>query len=274
MQPLDPSKAILNWPNAHACLERCELAYDKNPQLDLPSIQSCPSTTYVPGLNIADDLHTDAQAVILDEENCISVAFRGSQAPEDYIQDAKFELTELTDGPVGIRVHKGFQEDWCAIRANVLATLSRLLLPNPRKPIFVMGHSLGGALAIFAGKDFAELSFNLRAVYTFGQPRVGNFQFADDYDATSALFPRTLKDITFRVVNENDIVPRVPFAPAFRHCGLKIFLCCPMGVIVNPHWWETADSDSVGFLHAVLKRTDVIVGDHYLAAYQKRMANL
>jgi hypothetical protein len=56
----------------------------------------------------------------------------------------------------------------------------------------------------------ADLEFDLKrkksdvtAVYTYGQPRVGDPEFSAAYDAS-------LKSITFRYVNDLDIVPHVP----------------------------------------------------------------
>jgi predicted lipase len=50
---------------------------------------------------------------------------------------------------------------------------------HPGAPIFVTGHSLGGALAVIAALDL-KLSLNVKVtVYTYGQPRVGNAKFSD-----------------------------------------------------------------------------------------------
>ncbi len=46
--------------------------------------------------------------------------------------------------------------------------------------IFVTGHSLGGALAVFAALDIKEtLPKTHVRLYTYGQPRVGNEGFSD-----------------------------------------------------------------------------------------------
>src|SRR5690606_37727833 len=71
-----------------------------------------------------------------------------------------------------------------------------------RQPL--TGHSLGGALAVLAT---AVLKIGLRmpvaGVYTYGQPRVGDAEFCRVYD-------QVLKDITFRYVNDADVVPHLP----------------------------------------------------------------
>ncbi|KAI6170853.1 Lipase [Aphelenchoides bicaudatus] len=68
------------------------------------------------------------------------------------------------------------------------------------------GHSLGGALASLAA--MRTVMFELRSsdqvqLYTYGQPRTGNYEFAMLHDR---LVPRS-----FRVINGNDMVPHVPF---------------------------------------------------------------
>jgi hypothetical protein len=268
--------ATFSWANARACLELSEAAYSKSPHL----------THHVQAVTNAG---TEAQALVFDGPNYIGVAFRGSQSPEDFIHDAECWLDKtgkrghaLCSGNwnyngLTAEVHHGFLFDFDSIATDLMATVARCLLPKPMKKVFVTGHSLGGALAVLAAVEFCRQSWNVAGVYTFGQPRVGNAAFVSVYNHAPAGFPHQLGEITFRVVNENDIVPRVPvavplpFLDGYRHGGQEIFLCAPNGVLTNPHWWETADSDSIGFLRAMLKHTDVLVGDHYLAAYQKRI---
>jgi len=71
-------------------------------------------------------------------------------------------------------------------------------------------HSLGGALAILASADIKLHFGKVNYVYTFGQPRVGNSQFAAFYDN---LVPQT-----FRIINYADLVVHLPPAKfGFRH---------------------------------------------------------
>lgn len=76
------------------------------------------------------------------------------------------------------------------------------------------GHGLGGAFAILAGTDVKTLYQSAEAVYTFGQPRVGNEAFANYY---SKFLPET-----FRVINNADIVPHLPATSAgYQHSSLE-----------------------------------------------------
>ena len=69
-----------------------------------------------------------------------------------------------------------------------------------RLPLYITGHSLGGALALIATKLVAP-DVN-GACYTFGAPRVGNYEYF-----------RKIKTPVYRVVNSADVVPRVPPGP-------------------------------------------------------------
>jgi triacylglycerol lipase len=74
--------------------------------------------------------------------------------------------------------------------------------------LWLTGHSLGGALAVLAGAAFSMWSDapirSVNGIYTFGQPRVGLYKFCGNYD-------HLLSRKTFRFVNNQDLVPRVPF---------------------------------------------------------------
>eukprot|EP00697_Spironema_sp_BW2_P002404 gnl/Spiro4/13210_TR7008_c0_g1_i2.p1 gnl/Spiro4/13210_TR7008_c0_g1~~gnl/Spiro4/13210_TR7008_c0_g1_i2.p1 ORF type:complete len:423 (+),score=52.59 gnl/Spiro4/13210_TR7008_c0_g1_i2:29-1270(+) len=72
--------------------------------------------------------------------------------------------------------------------------------------VWITGHSLGGAMAAISAFDLVHTgkipSSTHVKVYTFGQPRTGNFLWATLYDQ---LIPDT-----YRIVNAGDFVPHVP----------------------------------------------------------------
>ncbi|CAM6063588.1 unnamed protein product [Sphagnum tenellum] len=94
-------------------------------------------------------------------------------------------------------------------RQQVLTELKRLIkkYKGEELSITITGHSLGSALATLNAYDIAQSGFNrindlAAAVMSFAGPRVGNNAFCDQLNALGVK--------VLRVVNVNDIVPRVP----------------------------------------------------------------
>ena len=97
--------------------------------------------------------------------------------------------------------HVGFQAAMNAVRNDIDAAVA--LSRATGKPLFIAGHSLGGALAGLAALRAAEAGQAPRAVYVFGMPRAGDKDFRDAYNAR-------LGDVTYRLAHGRDIVSRVP----------------------------------------------------------------
>lgn len=78
-------------------------------------------------------------------------------------------------------------------------------------PIFIAGHSLGGAMATLVGEKLKRLGYNVRAVYTFGCPRV-----ADEVCLTGWRTP------THNVVVTEDPIPWLPPAILCADCPISV----------------------------------------------------
>jgi hypothetical protein len=93
------------------------------------------------------------------------------------------------------------------------AVRDRLSMASRGLPLFLAGHSLGGALAVITALALVESGVAVEAVFTFGMPRPGNAAFAARYE--TALGART-----YRMVYADDLVPTVaPSGIGFRHVG-------------------------------------------------------
>jgi hypothetical protein len=217
------------------------------------------------------DSATDAGAnVILDDDGSIIVSFRGSCHPRDFVQDAKFAMSELLilDGRQDVFVHEGFNEDFKAIYLAVISNVKTLLAVHPEAKIYLTGHSLGASLATLCAFSFWQKNLPVAGVITFGCPRTGNSAFREIYNAA-------LGDRSFRIVNQNDIVPRTPgVLMGYRHCGQEIFLPPNLGPSFNPSLWFKVLCDCVGLYAAYRNLEDVLIRDHLIAAYQERIKNL
>ena len=88
-------------------------------------------------------------------------------------------------------------------------------MAKAERPLWVTGHSLGGALALFAAWLLTRKMINVHQIYTFGAPMIDN-QVAID------AFNREFKGKLFRYTNQPDPVPRLPMysllANEFVHC--------------------------------------------------------
>lgn len=148
----------------------------------------------------------------------VIIAFRGTEPTKfaDVITDLKAWKTPLADGWGS--VHAGFKGGFDAIGNVMMTKLDEY--KDQKVAIWVTGHSLGGGLAtlmaaeILRRKEAGE-GFDLRGVYTFGSPRVGNKAFREKLNATAAKHGAQL--VRFR--NGDDVVTAVPRVQEFEHVG-------------------------------------------------------
>ena len=106
-------------------------------------------------------------------------------------------------------------------RDAMLEVLKSELDVNDNRPIYVTGHSLGGAVAAINSLDLKILNYNLQGTYTSAQPILGDH-------VVQGLLSYHLANRYFRLIRTDDIVPRVPptaalddlFDDIFPHLGL------------------------------------------------------
>lgn len=201
---LDPAQTAWSRRNALAMSLGALLAYSDGERIDaqlkargFSAVDPCNS----------DHHAADTQAYLGVRPDALVLAFRGTEPSNlaDFATDfdarqvpfeAKFGLTGWG------RVHEG----WADGVAVVLPKLMQLLAKHPGggRPLWITGHSLGGALAMVAAAILSGVpGVPIGGVYTFGQPRVGDPGFRARYDGA-------LGHLTFRCVNDRDLVPHVP----------------------------------------------------------------
>jgi hypothetical protein len=147
------------------------------------------------------DEPTDTELAAARTDDALVVAFRGTEGIGsilDVLVDIDFRR-ETVETPAGeIDVHAGF---WAALDT-VYADLRAIADANPGVPIWLTGHSLGGALATLAGFRLAGDGYDVGGVHTFGAPNVAGHDLAAVYDATVGG-----RDRIQRWVNDRDVVP-------------------------------------------------------------------
>lgn len=143
-----------------------------------------------------------AQGFLASTASLVLVSFRGTESTADWLSNLRLQPQAVAG--LG-RVHAGFWGQFSALREQ----LEELLQPRRNLPILVTGHSLGGAIAVLAAATWAA-ERPLRVVYTFGQPAVAQ-------PGAATTIGSLLAGRHHRLVNDADIVPRVP--PGYRHSG-------------------------------------------------------
>ena len=128
------------------------------------------------------------------------LAFQGTitkqsvQSVKDWLQNFRAVLVPALGLP-GL-VHAGFADQLKLIYEDLLADLTKGFAP----PLYVTGHSQGGAVAALATKALQQSGITVTAAYTFAAPRPGDGAFAS-----------SVQTPVYRFEYGDDIVPHVPF---------------------------------------------------------------
>jgi len=125
----------------------------------------------------------DPECMIISTANYVLILFRGT----DDIKNNRFAewigtdfnaFKTKTDSVFGSsRVHKGFYKSFKLIENDLVRALEEIKAGS--KPVWIAGHSLGGAMAVIAGLYLKENNFQIGGICSFGGPSViGNKTFS------------------------------------------------------------------------------------------------
>jgi predicted lipase len=153
------------------------------------------------------------------KDNQIVVSFRGSVNTENWITNLDYIQTPYKSVP-GAQVHEGFYTAYTAVSSQVINAVKALKTAHPTATYLITGHSLGGALATFAGVDIKTTLgvTTTMSMYTFGSPRTGNQAFSD------FVFKQFSTQGYQRLTHYNDVVPHLPPTEfGFNHAGNEVW---------------------------------------------------
>jgi len=132
----------------------------------------------------------------------IFVVFRGTDNIRGWVDDFTF-LKVNYPGVAGAEVHSGIFGAYNKVRDQVKSLYFKALsLCYNCDNVIVTGHSLGGALSLFAGLDMRTYVNKSMTLYNYGSPRIGNKAFSTYLSSTLSVW---------RITRDRDPVPHVPF---------------------------------------------------------------
>lgn len=190
-------------------------------------------------------------ALVVRLPSAVIVAFRGTDEARDWLTN----LAMWQRSPWGAEwgsVHAGFLGAVDALWPKLTNALRELKCTDD-VPVWLTGHSLGGAMALIAAIRLMNERSQVRidAVYTFGQPMVGNREFAK-------VCGTRLADRFARFVATRDDIPNHPASGA--HGGTLVFFDRHGTLRENPGrgvmFWEGLRRASLG-----------AAGDHPMREY-------
>ena len=147
------------------------------------------------------------------------ICFRGTKQIKDWMTNLDIKPVPIKDPRTGAIIgtmHKGFHDAYRSVHDDI----SNRLEGHEDLPLYITGHSLGGALAVVA--TWFQSSQRLAACYTFGAPRVGDQGLIDCF-----------KTPIYRIVNGPDPVTLVP-PSGFGHDIFKGIIRV-LGIVL-PFW--------------------------------------
>jgi triacylglycerol lipase len=208
---------------------------------------------------------TDGWAFVAEGPDLIALAFRGTTSAANWNTDFRVGLVHPENTDEKLLVHAGFYHAFVELDEGTLGIKEKIdavkAATHGAIPIYITGHSLGGALAQIAGAVLG--SDQVAACYTFGSPRVGN-----------AYFDLWVKVPSYRVMNYADIVPQVPLPIIYRHSGDPRYM--PRVTVGSPYRFEPGPLQRayqviLGIGELLRAGSLLGIADHAIAKYVEKL---
>ena len=206
-----PGATTFNTTNAYLAVAASALA-------DKPALQSQTLARY--GFPTMRSLSNGAglDGYIASNDAMILIVFRGTD-----VYHLKSLLADVNVVPAWndflkrplVYVHSGFKTAFDQFRPHIRSFLDddKARTGNSGKKVWIVGHSLGGAMATMAAAWLStQTDYGVQGVITMGAPSVGSAGFRDEYNSR-------LGTRHYRIINQEDPVSRALAPPAFAAVG-------------------------------------------------------
>lgn len=216
------------------------------------------------------DESSDTSCLVLSKADCIVIAFKGTTSMANMKTDLKVLLVEMSSaipsrnsrdikheiiGSIdwkNAKIHKGFLDAYQSVSHAIIGKLKELLAIKKR-PLYITGHSLGGALAAVCSVDIVlSLGVTNLCVTTFGSPKCGNLFLQRICDHLVPAY--------WRIAMRSDLISTLP-RMGYHHSGKRVALTTSGEMFLDPNAIETL----------VWSSTVLGLSDHAKPAYQEAL---
>jgi predicted lipase len=249
MKTVNPYKTTLDSGNAYWMARLASVAYIKKDDPEgspdegkiLANLkQEDPRFSSVKGFS-----KNSSQAILVEHEDFFTMAFRGTDELVDWLDNFNLIVTPVLLLVEGEKLdgyfHKGFWKATEDIWEPLLAKYQQFQLEDRDKqkelkqkkvrPLFITGHSLGGAMATIAATKLIHQDLPFISTYTFGQPRTMTHN-------TARIINGKAENRFFRFQNNNDMVTRAPArAAGYSHVGSFVYISEDKSLHNDIGWW-------------------------------------
>jgi triacylglycerol lipase len=167
-----------------------------------------------------------AQGALIEHEKFICLVFRGTDEWQGWLDNLSALSVELPYGDF----HSGFYNS-CEDVWNPLFREYQRARKKKARPLYIVGHSLGGGMATVAAAKLVDMDLPFSGVYTFGQPRAAK-------QDTARMVSKDCSGRYFRFHNNSDLVTQVPARVlSYSHVGQCLYITEDGEIHTNPGFW-------------------------------------
>eukprot|EP00401_Gymnodinium_catenatum_P036715 CAMPEP_0117501612 /NCGR_PEP_ID=MMETSP0784-20121206/23389_1 /TAXON_ID=39447 /ORGANISM="" /LENGTH=756 /DNA_ID=CAMNT_0005296873 /DNA_START=86 /DNA_END=2356 /DNA_ORIENTATION=- len=148
-------------------------------------------------------------------EGCFA-AFQGSHDRVNAVMDAMFwQAAFHRESCTGCMVDFGFLHSYESIKAKVFDALVEIGCQS--RPLYIVGHSLGAAMAHYLLYDAIDLGYKVNSIYALESPRPGDDAFA------KSLWAKLEGVNAWRTTHFKDIVVQTPESLIYKHVLPEVY---------------------------------------------------
>jgi len=276
MKTIEPNTTKLSSGNAYWMARIASVVYmkksDNDHAPDEGKILADLKTEDPKFLNVYGYSKNTAQAALIEHKDYFCFAFRGTDEMRDWLDNANVFAEKALFGEfhrgfwrsledVWGSLYKQYNELWKADVSKNVVINGKLVVKKKARPVFITGHSLGGAMAIIAAARLIHEDKPFTSAYTFGQPRAMSVN-------TSRIFNTEAKSRVYRFQNNNDIVTRIPARlMGYSHAGTFLYISDKHKLYNDPGFWNQFLDAIDGAVDSIGDQKLDAIEDHGMAHY-------